>query len=549
MNNVIQILTPNINEINYGKTLQLSYVVTDLDVNFKSVVFLLNDEIVKTENLTKSIFNITPINGTNFITAYCVNKNGKKIVDTEIQVLFNCITENITKDTTVYDLIQYQLPEYIRTDYPKFVDFISAYYEFLEKSNDPNKVIYNLENYRNIDDIPDFVLDKIKQEVMKDFNVELTIDRETGNPINSRNVVKNIKEFYDSKGTENSIRFLFRILYDKEIDIYYPKTDIFKPSSNVYSRKNILNCYLQESTDIDAIKNGIIYQENSDSEYTVSARVSDITKTLFQGNYYGEIVLKELSGSFDSTKQTKVKTIIDGAEEILILNVIYSDAATGVYGSTRLSEWLRDSRSGKDNIDVLLAGDSNTGHGVYGWNGGLMSGMIENGIKMYGTPIFGTYQTGGLVPGGYKCFVYLHFDQYNQEYYNSDNKVLPGSLYGRPELTKHFSTGVGVTIPNGIGTFDPQTTDPYIGYSKGLKPNTYSLDYLWCDKEMSGWNFGLSLRSIINFDVGGSLYNEGYIVPEPRNCPLLLEKVLRYRIIGGKFNATNTDIIPNFKLN
>ena len=40
------------------------------------------------------------------------------------------------------------------------------------------------------------------QQRAKDFNVELTIDRETGDPINTRNVVKNIKEFYEKEREE-----------------------------------------------------------------------------------------------------------------------------------------------------------------------------------------------------------------------------------------------------------------------------------------------------------------------------------------------------------
>ena len=43
-------------------------------------------------------------------------------------------------------------------------------------------------------------------------------------------LLKLINEFYRAKGTPNSLKFLFRALYNEEIDIYYPKEDILKAS-------------------------------------------------------------------------------------------------------------------------------------------------------------------------------------------------------------------------------------------------------------------------------------------------------------------------------
>lgn len=555
MNNVIEIHTPNINSINYGTSLQIKYEVKDIDVHFKSVVFLLNDTIVKTETLTRSVFSVTPVSGMNSLKAYCLNKFDKKIINTDVEFFVECITETIQKEVNINEFIEFQLPDFIRIDYPNFVDFIKTYYKFLETCNDPDLVIYNLENYRNIDDIPTFILDKIKQETMKDWGLEFSNDKETNLPINDRNIVKNIKEFYDSKGTENSIRFLFRILYDKEIDIFYPRTAIFKPSASVYERKTILKCHANNNENIGAIKSGIIYQENEDGEYITHARISNIVKIIYRGNYYIELELKELVGKFESSKETKVKTTIDGAEEILTLNVIYEESETGmlgIYGSTILSEWLRDCKSGLDNIDIVLAGDSNVAHGLYGWIGGLMHGMIQNGIKMYATPIFGTYESTGSAPAGYKCYALNIKDvgfwgAPNQTAWNSKSgqRVSPGRVYGKPELTKHFNTNAKYSLTP-EETEDIKTLDKYTGKSCGLKMNADSpLDYMICtDKVFASWNVGVLLGSHLIFCPGndsvsgydptvGSNHSAGYIVDNFLDCPLLLEDVLRYRVLVG----------------
>lgn len=319
MNNKINILTPSQDSFNYGTNITVQYKIENIDVNFFSVLFYLNDTLITTKTDTKSSFIINPNDGFNVLKAYCINQNGKKIIDTEIEYRFNCVAQNISKENSIYNIIEYQLPEFIRTDYPQFVEFIKAYYKFLETSNDPNKIVYNLETYRNIDDIPLFVLDKIKQEVMLDFNLDITKDIQTNSKPNDKNIVKNIKQFYDSKGTENSIKFLFRILYDKEIKIEYPKVHIFKPSESIYSIKNILRIRVPDINIIQFLKHKTIYQTKTDGKYQVTAEIINCVSNIIGGDYIVELQLSNIIGEFDSTLNTYVKTIIDGAEENILL--------------------------------------------------------------------------------------------------------------------------------------------------------------------------------------------------------------------------------------
>ena len=53
--------------------------------------------------------------------------------------------------------------------------------------------------------------------------------------INASQVIKTIKEFYLSKGTKNALEYLFRILYGENVDVSYPKDEIFKPSAATWS--------------------------------------------------------------------------------------------------------------------------------------------------------------------------------------------------------------------------------------------------------------------------------------------------------------------------
>ena len=48
-------------------------------------------------------------------------------------------------------LIEEQLPEFVATDYQGFVQFLKAYYEFLEQNNNAQEVLQDITKYADID--------------------------------------------------------------------------------------------------------------------------------------------------------------------------------------------------------------------------------------------------------------------------------------------------------------------------------------------------------------------------------------------------------------
>jgi len=51
---------------------------------------------------------------------------------------------------------------------------------------------------------------------------------------NKKLFLKLMKEFYQSKGSESSYQFLFRSLFNEDVEFYYPKDNIMKPSDNTW---------------------------------------------------------------------------------------------------------------------------------------------------------------------------------------------------------------------------------------------------------------------------------------------------------------------------
>jgi hypothetical protein len=118
--------------------------------------------------------------------------------------------------------IQRQLPDFIRNDNPKFVLFLEKYYEWLEQSNNAIGQSQALYDSKDLDLVNDFYFDQIVKEILPNFPTDILLDKSK--------FVKHVGEFYRSKGTPESIKFLFRILYNEEIEIYYPKEQILKAS-------------------------------------------------------------------------------------------------------------------------------------------------------------------------------------------------------------------------------------------------------------------------------------------------------------------------------
>lgn len=122
----------------------------------------------------------------------------------------------------ISSLVKNQLPDFIRNDNPKFVIFLEKYYEFMEQSNNAIGQTEELYNSKDLDLVNNFYLNEIVKEVLPFFPQEILLDK--------TKFIKLIGEFYRSKGTPESVKFLFRILYNENIEIYFPKEQILKIS-------------------------------------------------------------------------------------------------------------------------------------------------------------------------------------------------------------------------------------------------------------------------------------------------------------------------------
>lgn len=105
--------------------------------------------------------------------------------------------------------VAHQLPEFVRVEYPNFVDFLKAYYEWFENE-------YSLGNYSDLVDIDTTITDFLKY-----FRKQVDVFEIT-NDDTSRFYLRHLKELYVSKGSRVAFDFLFNILFNREATIKIP---------------------------------------------------------------------------------------------------------------------------------------------------------------------------------------------------------------------------------------------------------------------------------------------------------------------------------------
>lgn len=99
-----------------------------------------------------------------------------------------------------------RLPSFIRQDYRKLTQFISHFYQFLETQGNPLEILENfIDRCEANNQVPGYI-DKLMVECGFDINASLSIPK--------KELLLHLKDFYLSRGSEASFKFLFKVLFN-----------------------------------------------------------------------------------------------------------------------------------------------------------------------------------------------------------------------------------------------------------------------------------------------------------------------------------------------
>lgn len=121
------------------------------------------------------------------------------------------------------------IPEHIRTNGGNLNEFIEAYYEWMQESqNQPGHIINTLLENRDIDEASEEFIEYLQREFATSIPQQIQAD--------PRKLYKQVNDIYRSKGSIPSYEALFNLLFNDQIELYYPRVDLLKPSDGKWDQ-------------------------------------------------------------------------------------------------------------------------------------------------------------------------------------------------------------------------------------------------------------------------------------------------------------------------
>ena len=182
-------------------------------------------------------------------------------------------------------LIEQQFPEYIRENGPRFVAFMEAYYEYLEQSGKSIDAIRTLKDNQDID--------RTVTEFVEYFRKQYALSIPKTALADKRLIVKHIREFYRSRGSQKSFKFLFHILFGSDVNFYYPGEDILRASDGRWIRETVLT--VEKRTGILTNLDGRVVTGQTSGSI---GRVQGILTTINLGIEVFTLTVENTSGTF-----------------------------------------------------------------------------------------------------------------------------------------------------------------------------------------------------------------------------------------------------------
>ena len=122
------------------------------------------------------------------------------------------------------------VPEHIQLEKPELMKFMEAYYDFLDQPDQPGAFLKSLPAHRNLDTVGTEFLEMLQRELAVPIPETVVADKSK--------LYKNITDIYLSKGAEPSFKALFRLIFNDDIELFFPRVDILKPSDAKWDSTN-----------------------------------------------------------------------------------------------------------------------------------------------------------------------------------------------------------------------------------------------------------------------------------------------------------------------
>ena len=131
-------------------------------------------------------------------------------------------------------------------------------------------------------------IDHTTEEFLNYFQTDLAPAFDLGLTMNKRLTIKNIKDLYQQKGTEESLKFLMRLIYGQDAEVRYPYNETIFASDSNYSQKRRVNVKMTKVGSLPLATDKLI-------QYTDSSKVQVLAESVVEAVFVTDLNKDEYS--------------------------------------------------------------------------------------------------------------------------------------------------------------------------------------------------------------------------------------------------------------
>ena len=128
------------------------------------------------------------------------------------------------------------IPSGLRDKSAALIELLKSYYEYMNLPGNPSYEINSINNARDIDLVDEKYLTLLQKEIAAAIPKNVQIDKVK--------LYKSLLQYYSVRGSVDSIRLFFKILFEDNVEVYYPREDMLIPSSGNWDETAIRPKYV-----------------------------------------------------------------------------------------------------------------------------------------------------------------------------------------------------------------------------------------------------------------------------------------------------------------
>ena len=234
----------------------------------------------------------------------------------------------------------------------------------------PVQNIQQLLAYADVDNTVYAFLDKFRDSFME------SLPNTLADGIAKRKLIKNIKDMYTAKGTRDGHKLFFRILFDEEATLIYPRDNMLRVSDGSWSTDKVIRIIETGTSDFTKA----IGQTVTGSTSGATALISTVIKfregadliaeiNLDANSVVGTFTAGELVTTTDTTLDLEISGVVKGivvGSDVTLGGAYYTtgDTVTVTGGSGNNAATARVESAGAGSIDEIVIENAGTGYSV-----------------------------------------------------------------------------------------------------------------------------------------------------------------------------------------